>query len=101
MKSARPAIWPDDSAHCAPLASAAARFAGLTSCTITAKPLFTRCPMMGIPMRPAPIRPTICCAMLQLLVVYPLDPIILSALLRQHVHQRGLARLDAFDRARE
>ena len=46
------------STHFPPRYSTAARFAASTSCTRHVKPLRARCPMIGCPMRPAPITPT-------------------------------------------
>src|SRR2546421_6068880 len=84
-------------AHWAPSFFTAPPRAAFKSQARVAKPLRTRCPMIGVPMRPAPTTPTLFtrCGRVDFLIPRSL------ALLRDGIEKRGLARLHLGDRPPE
>src|SRR5256884_2141085 len=84
-------------AHRAPSFFTAPARAASRSQALVAKPLRTRCPMIGVPMRPAPTTPTLFtrCGRVDFLISRSL------ALLRDGIEKRGLAPLHLGDRAPE
>src|SRR5256885_16809040 len=84
-------------AHRAPSFFTAPARAASRSQACVAKPLRTRCPMIGVPMRPAPTTPTLftrCPTAIFFIFRF-------LALLRDGVEKRGLARLHLGDRPLE
>src|SRR2546423_7024719 len=84
-------------AHWAPSFFTAPALAAFKSQARVAKPLRARCPMIGVPMRPAPTTPTLFtrCGRVDFLIPCSL------ALLRDGIEKRGLARLHLGDGAPE
>src|SRR6266705_93508 len=84
-------------AHRAPSFFTASALAALRSQAQVAKPLRARCPMIGVPIRPAPTTPIVFNSR-ETAAFFISD---LSTLLRNRIEKRRLAGLDLGDRALE